>query len=52
VTKKTFDLVIMIDVGVLIVWGGASIWSRRRLMSGPNSGVLYSLAKLTKAVTS
>lgn len=49
--KRTFDLVLMETVGILIVWGGLSMWSRRRIQDGPNSGVLYSTAKVVKAVT-
>lgn len=50
-TKRTFDLVLMETVGILVVWGGLSMWSRRRLMSGPRSGVLHGTAKVVKAVT-
>jgi hypothetical protein len=41
----------METVGILVVWGGLSMWSRRRLMDGPNSGVLFGTAKVVKAVT-
>lgn len=50
-TKKTFDLVLMEVTGILILWGGLSMWSRRRLMEGPDSGVLHGTAKVVKAVT-
>lgn len=50
-TKRTFDLVLMETVGILVVWGGVSMWSRARLMSGPTSGFLHGTAKVTKAVT-
>lgn len=49
--KHTFDLVLAETVGILVLWGGVSLWSRRRLMQGPNSGLGYSAAKVTKAVT-
>lgn len=49
--KKTFDLIIMTDVGFIILWGAARVWSHRQLMFGPNSGGMHGLAKLTKAVT-
>lgn len=49
--KRTFDLIVGVDVGILILWGGLSLWSRRRLMTGPNSGLGYDVAKVSKAVT-
>ena len=49
--KRTFDLVLMETVGILVVWGGLSMWSRRRLMDGPSGGALNGVAKVTKAVT-
>ena len=49
--KRTFDLVLMETVGILVLWGGVSLWSRRRIMQGQNSGVGYSTAKVVKAVT-
>lgn len=51
-TKRTFDLVLMETVGIIILWGGLSMWSRRRLMDGPNSGVLHGTAKVVKGLTS
>lgn len=49
--KKTFDLILGEVTGILILWGGLSMWSRRRLMDGPNSGVVHGTAKVVKAVT-
>lgn len=49
--KRTFDLIVAVDVGVLILWGGLSMWSRKRLMTGPNSGLGYDVAKISKAAT-
>jgi hypothetical protein len=49
--KRTFDLVLMETVGILVLWGGLSMWSRSRLMHGSNSGPGYSVAKVAKAVT-
>ena len=49
--KRTFDLILAETVGILVLWGGVSLWSRRRLMQGPNGGLGYHAAKVTKAVT-
>lgn len=49
--KRTFDLIIAVDVGFLILWGGAGIWSRQRLANGPSTGVAHAIAKIAKAVT-
>ena len=49
--KRTFDLILAETVGILVLWGGVSLWSRRRLTDGPNGGLGYHAAKVTKAVT-
>ena len=49
--KRTFDLILAETVGILVLWGGVSLWSRRRLTDGPNGGLVYHAAKVTKAVT-
>lgn len=49
--KRTFDLIIAVDAGFLVLWGGLSMWSRKRLMSGPNGGLGYDVAKIAKAAT-
>lgn len=51
-TRKSFDLVLMEVVGVLVIWGGVSMWSRRRIIEGPSSGVLHGTAVVVKGMTS
>lgn len=51
-TKRTFDLVLMETIGILVLWGGVSMWSRRRLMFGPPAGPLHATAKVVKGITS
>jgi hypothetical protein len=49
--KRVFDLVVMVDVLVAGAFILPRLWATRRVASGPQSGVGYGAARVTKAIT-
>ena len=41
----------LVIIPSLVLWGGAGIWSRRRLIEGPSRGFLHGTALFVKSVT-
>ena len=50
-TKKTFDLGVAITVGVIVAMTLPRLWSTKRLLVGPQSGMGYELARGIKVIT-
>lgn len=50
VNKRTFDLIVGVNVGVIGAFTGLRLWSTRYLLEG-QPGFLYTVAAITKAVT-
>ena len=49
--KRQFDLSVGVFVGAYAAMTGFRLWAGRYLMEGKSSGVLHTLAEVTKAVT-
>lgn len=49
--KAAMRLDAMVIIPALILWGGAGVWSRRRLIEGPSRGFLHGTALFVKSVT-
>ena len=49
--KRQFDLAVGVTVGVIATLTGARLWATRYLLEGKSSGVMHTIAEVTKAVT-
>ena len=50
-TKKNFDLDVAIILGVFGAFILPRLWATKRIMTGPPSGVGYTMAKVVKSIT-
>ena len=50
-TKKNFDLDVAIILGVMAAFILPRLWATKRIMTGPPSGVGYTMAKVVKSIT-
>lgn len=49
--KRQFDLSIGVFLGAYATMTGVRLWATRYLIEGKSSGVLHTLAEVSKAVT-
>jgi len=49
--KRQFDLGVGVFVGLYAAMTGFRLWSTRYLLEGKSSGVMHTIAEVTKAVT-
>lgn len=49
--KRQFDLAVGVAVGVYASFTGLRLWSTRYLLEGNQTGILHTIAEVSKAVT-